>query len=104
MIGGAHDPSIVDESTAELHNIAHHDHDRMFGVRAGPVFKHHYLHPRGIAQYIQGHLDRVEALSRMENELPGLFFTGASYRGVSVNGCVKDAYRIGDLFWEKWER
>jgi oxygen-dependent protoporphyrinogen oxidase len=104
MIGGAHDPGILDYSEEELHSIAHRDHDRLFGVRAEPVFRHQYIHPRGIAQYNQGHLTRVDKLDRLERELPGLFFTGASYRGVSVNGCVKDAFRINDLFWDKWRR
>ena len=104
MIGGAHDPGISGLTEAELHAIAQHDHTRLFGVRAEPVFKHTYIHPRGIAQYTRGHLDRVKALDRLERELPGLFFTGASYRGVSVNGCVKDAFRINNLFWDRWRR
>jgi len=104
MIGGAHDPGILDQTEDELHSIAHHDHDRLFGVRTEPVFKHQFIHPRGIAQYTLRHLSRVGALDRLERELPGLYFTGASYRGVSVNGCMKDAFRINDQFWENWRR
>jgi oxygen-dependent protoporphyrinogen oxidase len=102
MIGGAHDPDIVGLSEEDLHTVAHGDHDRLFGVRAEPVFRRTYVHPRGIAQYTRGHLGRVETLENLERERPGLFFTGASYRGVSVNGCVKDAFRINDLFWDRW--
>jgi oxygen-dependent protoporphyrinogen oxidase len=49
---------------------------------------------RGIAQYTVGHLDRVRQSEHLEDDLPGLLFTGASYRGVSVNGCAKDAFRV----------
>ena len=104
MIGGAHDPGILDHSEEELHAIAHRDHDRLFGVQAEPAFKHQYVHSRGIAQYTRGHLTRINNLDRLERELPGLFFTGASYRGVSVNGCVKDAFRINNLFWDMWQQ
>ena len=104
MIGGAHDPGILEHSEEELHSIAHRDHGLLFGTLAEPVFRHQFIHPRGIAQYTLGHLPRIGALDRLERELLGLYFTGASYRGVSVNGCMKDAFRINDLFWENWRR
>ncbi len=102
MIGGAHDPAVVELSEQELESTAHADHQRLFQVNRQPVFRRIFRHPKGIAQYTLGHLNRVAATETLENELPGLFFTGASYRGVSVNGCAKDAFRVARRFWEQW--
>lgn len=102
MLGGAQDPQVTDLTEPELDAVAHHEHRRLLNVLARPRFQRTFRHPRGIAQYTLGHPQRVAETERLEHELHGLFFTGASYRGVSVNGCVKDAYRVAERFWESW--
>jgi oxygen-dependent protoporphyrinogen oxidase len=102
MIGGAHDPHVVKLTRDDLENIVHDEHRKLFGVSREPEFRRIFRHAKGIAQYTRGHLGRVAATERAEQELPGLFFTGASYRGVSVNGCCKDAFRVANLFWKQW--
>ncbi len=97
IIGGAHDPGIVNVTEGDLHKIAQKDHLTVMGVSGEPIFKKLYRHSRGIAQYNVGHLERVSNADKLEQELPGLFFTGAAYRGVSVNGTAKDAYRVAEL-------
>lgn len=96
ILGGAHDPAILELSSGNLHNLANSDHSVVMDVKGNPLYKKHFRHPQGIAQYNVGHLQRVAKADRLQKELPGLFFTGAGYRGVSVNGVVKDAFRIAD--------
>jgi len=94
ILGGAHDPEILSLEPAEVHATAQRDHETVMGIRGEPEFRRHFRHPQGIAQYTVGHLDRVAVTEALETDLPGIFFTGASYRGVSVNGSVKDAFRV----------
>ncbi|MBZ0263237.1 protoporphyrinogen oxidase [bacterium] len=101
IVGGAHDPEVARLSEAELNNQVFQDHRRVMGIKDLPVFKQQFRHPHGIAQYNIGHLSRVAKTEKLEDELSGLFFTGASYRGVSVNGCVKDAFRVANSFWDQ---
>ena len=96
ILGGAHDYDIASVSNDELKNIAHDDLSKLLGIKNKPGFIKIYRHPKGIAQYIIGHNERVAATEKTEDDLPGIFFTGASYRGVSVNGCVKDSFRVVD--------
>lgn len=103
ILGGAHDTGIESVSTGELHATAHNNHRQVMDVRGEPEFKAEFRHPRGIAQYTIGHLERVAASETLEQELPGLFFTGASYRGVSINGCAKDAQRVALLAFKREE-
>ncbi len=94
IIGGAHDPEITELKDDEVEKTALKDHSTVMGVRLQPEFSRLFRHARGIAQYNLGHSDRVCATEKLEKDTSGLYFTGASYRGVSVNGCVKDAFRI----------
>jgi oxygen-dependent protoporphyrinogen oxidase len=100
IIGGAHDPDVVELSDKSLSEVAYRDLNCLLGVHQKPGFEKIYRHPKGIAQYIVGHLNRVAASEQLERDLPGLFFTGASYRGVSVNGCIKDAFKVARRLWD----
>jgi oxygen-dependent protoporphyrinogen oxidase len=96
ILGGACDPEIVKLDNEQLNNTARKDLSRLMGIKNDPDFTRIFRHPKGIPQYTVGHLNRVAAAERMEAELPGLYFTGVSFRGVSVNGCVKDAFAVTD--------
>ncbi len=100
IMGGAHDYRIADETDNSVDQIAFNDMKTILGVRGKPGFRKIFRHPKGIAQYNMGHLDKIAAADNMEKNLPGLYFTGASYRGVSVNGSVKDAFRVAEKFWD----
>lgn len=52
--------------------------------------------PRAMPQYLVGHAGRLVALGAALAELPGLFLTGAAYRGVGIASCVADAGRIAE--------
>ena len=101
ILGGAHDPGITGLSVDELHATAAADHAMVMGVRGEPEMRTEFRFARGIAQYTVGHLERVRRSERLEDELPGLLFTGASYRGVSINGCAKDAFRVARCLVER---
>ncbi|MBU0510036.1 protoporphyrinogen oxidase [bacterium] len=102
IIGGAHDPEVVRLSQAELDRLAFRDHQHILPIHKPPILVKTYRHPRGIAQYTLGHLQRVACTEELERHAPGVFFTGASYRGVSINGCVKDANRVAAAFWARY--
>ena len=101
MMGGAHDPAIQSLSTDKLHLTASADHVRVMGVHGKPTMSWVSRFKRGIAQYTVGHMDRVKKSEQLENDLPGLYFAGASYRGVSINGCAKDAVRVSNLLVDR---
>jgi oxygen-dependent protoporphyrinogen oxidase len=96
ILGGAHDYDIASVPDDKLEKIAHDDLSGILGIQNSPGFIKIFRHPKGIAQYIIGHNDKVAAIDKMESDLPGLFFTGASYRGVSVNGCIKDSFKVSE--------
>jgi oxygen-dependent protoporphyrinogen oxidase len=104
ILGGAHDPGIISLEVDELHATAVADHARVMGVHGKPEMRTEFRFRRGIAQYTVGHLERVSRSELLEDGLPGLYFTGASYRGVSINGCAKDAFRVAELLVDRLPR
>jgi oxygen-dependent protoporphyrinogen oxidase len=96
MIGGAHDPNILELDDAALLAVVRDDLRKTMGLRIEPEMVRIIRHPRGIPQYTIGHLGR---LARIDAELapyPGLFVAGNSYRGVAVNACIAEAGSIAD--------
>jgi len=96
MIGGAHDPAVVREDEAVIVDAVRRELDPILGLDGTPDLTRVYVHGRGIPQYTRGHLDRVAAVDALEASTEGLFVTGNSVRGVAVNACVKDAYRVAE--------
>ena len=42
-----------------------------------------------MAQYVVGHLDRVQRIESMLKEWPGLVLAGNAYRGIGIPDCVR---------------
>ena len=62
------------------------------GLGAPPVESVVTRWPDAFPQYDVGHLGRVEAAERaLARELPGVTLVGASYRGVGIASCVRQA-------------
>ena len=93
MAGGPNDPGILDLDDDEMVATAVGELRGLLGLRGDPARAWVIRHPRAIAQYVPGHPARVRRMDERAAAHPGLFLTGSSYRGVSVNYCLKDAER-----------
>ena len=89
MLGGRRDPDALSLSDGQLLDVAARDLRRVWGFFPEPRAVRVIRHPLGIAQYEVGHaglVGRIEAACP-----PWLRLAGSSYRGVSINLCVKEA-------------
>jgi protoporphyrinogen/coproporphyrinogen III oxidase len=93
MIGGALHPEYVDDSDEALLAKVDRDVHRVLGITTPPEMVQIYRHRHGIPQYGLEHAQAVEAFNQFEFDNPGLYFTGNSLRGISMNDCVVDAYK-----------
>jgi protoporphyrinogen/coproporphyrinogen III oxidase len=91
MLGGAHDPSVVNTDDNELLAQATGDLRRTLAVSALPAFTYTVRHHSGIPQCTLGHPERMERLEGALRRWPGLHLTGWGYRGVSINNGIADA-------------
>ena len=97
MVGGAIHPEYVTQTDKQLLSYIKKDAFQYLGIWKEPEFSKIYRHPHGIPQYRLNHQDTLDALTHAEQSHPGLHFTGNSYHGISMNDCVKDAYRVTDF-------
>jgi len=96
FIGGARDPQRAFESEGRLIDIAYREHRRFLGASTPPVHAGVRLWKRGIPQYEFGHVERIAAADRLEEENPGLHLAGAWRWGVSVPDCWKGGRRVAE--------
>jgi oxygen-dependent protoporphyrinogen oxidase len=94
MLGGAGDPSVLELSDDQLWQTLKRELDPLVGIRNDPTFMRIYRWDRGIPQFKLGHRERRANLEQLISGHPGLFITGNAYYGVSLNDCVKMAYRV----------
>ncbi|MGC1450339.1 MAG: protoporphyrinogen oxidase [Candidatus Sulfotelmatobacter sp.] len=59
------------------------------GLRAEPLFARVYKWKSAMAQYGVGHLDRLDRIEGLRQQLPGLALAGNAYRGIGVPDCVR---------------
>jgi oxygen-dependent protoporphyrinogen oxidase len=59
------------------------------GLRAEPLFARVYRWKSAMAQYGVGHLDRLDRIEQLRQQLPGLALAGNGYRGIGVPDCVR---------------
>ncbi len=74
---------------AELCEIARDELRSILGVTEKPVLERVYRCDRSLPQYNLGHSDRLFDLKEEMASLPGVFLTGAAYRGVGLPDCIK---------------
>jgi len=80
-VWGMADQQIVGNVREELRQI--------LGLRSEPLFVRVYRWKSAMAQYGVGHLERIERIEELRQQLPGLALAGNAYRGIGVPDCVR---------------
>jgi oxygen-dependent protoporphyrinogen oxidase len=62
---------------------------QILGVRAVPLFARVYKWKSAMAQYGVGHLERLDRIERLRQQLAGLALAGNGFRGIGVPDCVR---------------
>ena len=94
MVGRRGDPRWLSMDDDTLVRRVHDELVEAMGVTASPVHQSIQRWPQAMPQYLVGHQGRLDALDASMRDLPGIYLTGAAYRGVGIASCVADAGRI----------
>lgn len=89
FLGGARDEAILQLSEEEILEITRRELREILGLTAEPQFARVYKWKGAMAQYGVGHLERLERIERLRQQLPGLVLAGNGYRGIGVPDCVR---------------
>jgi oxygen-dependent protoporphyrinogen oxidase len=87
--GGALQPEIFALNEAEMSARVEADLRQLLGISEDPLFIEVAKWERSMPQYEVGHLERVDAIERLANELPRLTLAGNAYRGAGIPDCIR---------------
>ena len=90
FMGGARDPEVLSRPDDELIHQAHTTFAALLEIDRRPALARVYRWERASAQHDVGHIERISAIEDRLSRLPGLFVTGAGFRGVGIPDCVAD--------------
>lgn len=89
FIGGARNEQILQAPDAEVIRIVRAELQQILGLTAEPLFTRIYRWNGVMAQYGVGHLERLQRIEDLLQQLPGLTLAGNGYRGIGVPDCVR---------------
>jgi oxygen-dependent protoporphyrinogen oxidase len=93
MVGRRGDTRWLDMDDDALVSGVHEELVEAMGLTSGPIHQSIQRWPNGMPQYVVGHQKRLDAVQAALGDLPGLYLTGAAFRGVGLASCVADAER-----------
>ena len=89
FLGGTRDGRVLQLPDDEILRIVREELRQILGLNAEPLFARVYKWRDSMAQYRVGHLERLERIERLRQQLPGLALAGNGYRGIGVPDCVR---------------
>ncbi len=96
MIGGARSPEMAAFEDDKLVDIVFKELKPVLGLKSDPELVKIYRWDRAIPQYVLGHSNILGIIDKRLERYPGLYLTGNSYRGIGINDCIENSYRIAD--------
>lgn len=94
MVGRRGDDRWLSMDDDTLVRRVHDELVESMSMTQGPIHQSIQRWPQAMPQYLVGHQGRLDALGAALSGLPGVYLTGAAYRGVGIASCVADAGRI----------
>jgi oxygen-dependent protoporphyrinogen oxidase len=89
FIGGAQNENVLQFSDEQILGIVREELRQIIGITADPLFARVYRWKGAMAQYGVGHLDRLQRIENLLNQLPGFALAGNGYRGIGVPDCIR---------------
>jgi oxygen-dependent protoporphyrinogen oxidase len=89
FIGGSRNEEMLQASDTEIVGVVRRELGEILALSAEPQFSRIYRWKSAMAQYGVGHLERLERIERLRQQLPGLYLAGNAYRGIGVPDCVR---------------
>ena len=96
MVGRRGDRRWLSMDDETLVRRVHDELVEAMGMTEGPVHQSIQRWPLAMPQYLVGHQARLDAVDAAMHNVPGVYLTGAAYRGVGIASCVADAGRIAE--------
>jgi oxygen-dependent protoporphyrinogen oxidase len=89
FLGGARDEQVLALSDEQILSLVRIELEQIIHLTAEPLFARVYKWKGAMAQYGVGHLERLQRIEALRQELPGLALAGNGFHGIGVPDCVR---------------
>jgi oxygen-dependent protoporphyrinogen oxidase len=89
FFAGSNAENILQLSDDAIIAAVRNELQQILRLRAAPLFARVYRWKSAMAQYGVGHLERIDRIERLRQQLPGLALAGNGYRGIGIPDCVR---------------
>lgn len=100
FVGGAHRQELVDQGDQEMLNMVREELATIMNISSPPQSSWIYRWPKGMPQYIMGHLEHLAAIDKITASHKGLYLAGAGYRGIGIPDCINQGRQAAVKAWE----
>ena len=89
FLGGARDEEVLSWPDEQIEAAVRKELREILWLTVQPLFCRIYKWKGAMAQYGAGHLERLERIESLWQQLPGLALAGNGYRGIGVPDCIR---------------
>ena len=101
MVGGARASERAQQSEAKIVDLVKAELTDIMDIRSDPDFVKVYKHEMAIPQYNVGHLQRLKTVDAILEKHGSLYLTGNAFRGIGVNDCIENSFRLAEKIIEE---
>jgi len=94
MVGGAKSPELAMLDDSVLVNTVFDELKPIVSLKTEPDMVRIYRWEKAIPQYVLGHGEKLGFIDEQLKLYPDLYLTGNAYRGIGMNDCIENAYKI----------
>lgn len=87
FVGGINNKSVVNNQDETIEK-AKSAFERHMGISGSPHYQSYFLYERAIPQFKVGYYKIMDSIDRVEEQYPGLYFSGNWRSGVAIGDCV----------------
>ncbi|MEW6418515.1 MAG: protoporphyrinogen oxidase [Nitrospirota bacterium] len=96
MLGGVRMSELALQDENKTINLVMDELKDIMEITVQPDFAKVYTHKKGIPQYSLGHEKKLETIATICNKFKGFYITGNAYRGIGVNDCIENSYKLAE--------
>lgn len=100
MVGGARNQKLAALEDEKLISLVKEELAYIFDIKSEPDFIKIIRWQKAIPQYTVGHYQRLKKIDELLLKHKGLFLSGNAFRGVSVNDCVMNSFKLAQTIIE----
>nr|QHA79698.1 mitochondrial protoporphyrinogen IX oxidase [Eleusine indica]QHA79703.1 mitochondrial protoporphyrinogen oxidase 2 [Eleusine indica] len=97
FIGGSHNRDLAGAPTTILKQLVTSDLRKLLGVEGQPTFVKHVYWRNAFPLYGRDYNSVLEAIEKMEKNLPGFFYAGNNKDGLAVGSVIASGSKAADL-------